>query len=137
MYEKILAAIDESQTAERVLAAAQHLAVLSDGEVFVLHVWEGEPSLYKSCMVTSYEDAQLMVKRAIEKLGAAGIRATGEVAANLYIHAAREITCYARELDMGVIVIGSHRRHDLAARMAGSTAHKVVHLADRPVVVVP
>jgi nucleotide-binding universal stress UspA family protein len=95
VYEKILAAIDESQIAERVLAAAQELAALSDGEVFVLHVWQGEPSKYKSCMVTSYEDAQLMVKQATEKLAAAGIRATGEVAPNLYLHAAREISGYA------------------------------------------
>jgi nucleotide-binding universal stress UspA family protein len=36
-----------------------------------------------------------------------------------------------------VIVIGSRRRGDLAALVAGSTAHKVVHLADRPVVIVP
>jgi nucleotide-binding universal stress UspA family protein len=36
MYERILAAVDESQTAERVLAAAQELATLSNGEVIVL-----------------------------------------------------------------------------------------------------
>jgi Universal stress protein family len=44
MYERVLVAVDESQIAARVLAAAQELARLSSGEVLVLHVWEGEPS---------------------------------------------------------------------------------------------
>lgn len=137
MYERVLAAVDESQIAERVLAAAKELAMLADGEVVVLHVWEGEPSKYKASMVTSCQDAHMMVKAAVEKLTAAGVRATGEVAANLYSHSALEITGYAKAHDVGVIVIGSRHRGDLTSLLAGSTAHKVVHMADRPVVVVP
>jgi nucleotide-binding universal stress UspA family protein len=137
MYERILAAVDESQVAERVLAAAGELAALSSGEVLVFHVWEGEPGKYKSSRVTSYEAAQVMVETAEEQLLSAGIKATSEVTANLYSHTAREITSYAKAHDVGVIVIGSRRRGDLTALIAGSTAHKVVHMADRPVVVVP
>ncbi len=137
MYEKILAAVDESDGAERVLAVAQELATLANGEVHVLHVWEAEPSISKACTLPSYEDAHMLVKAAAEKLSAAGITATGEVAANLYSHTALEITTYAKAWDVDVIVIGSRRRSDLAALLAGSTSHKVVHMADRPVVVVP
>jgi nucleotide-binding universal stress UspA family protein len=137
VYEKILAAVDESDVAERVLAAARELASLANGEVHVLHVWEAEPSAYKACTVASYEDAHMLVKAATEKLGAAGVRATGEVTANLYSHTALEITTYAKARDVSVIVIGSRRRSDLAALLAGSTSHKVVHMADRPVVVIP
>jgi len=42
----------------------------------------------------------------------------------------------AREHDAGVIVMGSRGRSDLAGLVLGSTAHKVIHLADRPVLVV-
>jgi nucleotide-binding universal stress UspA family protein len=137
MYERILAAVDESQTAERVLAAARELATLSNGEVFVLHVWEAEPSKSKSCTATSYDDACLMVETAVKNLVSAGVRAKSQVAANLYGHTAREITGCAKAHDVSVIVIGSRRRGDLTALVAGSTAHKVVHMADRAVVVVP
>ncbi len=137
MYERILAAVDESETAERVLAAARELAALASGEVLVFHVWEGEPSKYKALTTTSYEAACTMVEKAKKSLASAGIRARSEVAANLYSHTAREITGYAKAYDAGVIVIGSRRRSDLTALLAGSTAHKVVHMADRPVVVVP
>jgi nucleotide-binding universal stress UspA family protein len=137
MYERILVAVDESQTAERVLAAAQELATLARGEVVVLHVWEGEPARYKAGAATSYDDAQVIVEKAEKNLALAGVRASSEVVPNLFIHAAREITRCARAHDVGVIVIGSRHKSDLAALFAGSTAHKVLQMADRPVVVVP
>jgi nucleotide-binding universal stress UspA family protein len=137
MYERILAAVDESQASERVLAVARDLALLSDGEVLVFHVWEGEPSKYKTCSVTSYEGAVEMVESAERQLVSAGIKAASEVEADLYSHAARAITWYAKAHDVGVIVIGSRHRGELTGLMAGSTARKVVQMADRPVVVVP
>jgi nucleotide-binding universal stress UspA family protein len=137
MYEKILAAIDASQIGDRVLAAAQELAILGDGEVHVLHLWESEPSRNMACTAPSWEDAQMLVKAATEQLAVAGVRATGEVAANLHSCWAYEITRRARTHDASVIVIGSHRRSDLTSLLVGSTAHKVVRTADRPVVVVP
>jgi nucleotide-binding universal stress UspA family protein len=39
-------------------------------------------------------------------------------------------------LDAEVIIMGSRGRGDLAGLVLGSTAHKVIHLADRPVLVV-
>ncbi len=137
VYERILAAVDESEIGERVLAAAQELATLTNGEVHVFHVWEPEICKDKVLSAPSWEDAQMLVKTAIEKLAAAGVNATGEVAANLYSRCALEITGYAKAHDVGVIVIGSRRRSDLASLLGGSNAHKIVHLADRPVVVVP
>jgi nucleotide-binding universal stress UspA family protein len=54
----------------------------------------------------------------------------------IYGYAAREIVEDAKSLDVGVIVMGSRGRGDLAGLVLGSTAHKVIHLADRPVLVV-
>jgi len=50
--------------------------------------------------------------------------------------AAREIVNDAIEVDADVIVMGSRGRGDLAGLILGSTAHKVIHLADRPVLIV-
>jgi nucleotide-binding universal stress UspA family protein len=137
MYERILAAVDQSQMAERVLAAAKELATLCNGEVYILHVWEAEPAQSRSGKAPSYQDACIMVEMAEQDLARAGIRAKGEVAPNLYSNAAREITWRAQAHNVDAIVIGSRRRSDLTALIAGSTAHKVLHMADRPVVVVP
>jgi nucleotide-binding universal stress UspA family protein len=54
----------------------------------------------------------------------------------LFGYAAREIVEDAKALDAGVIIMGSRGRGDLAGLVLGSTAHKVIHLADRPVLVV-
>jgi uncharacterized protein len=48
---------------------------------------------------------------------------------------ARHIVEAAREHQAGVIVMGSHGRGDFTALLLGSVAHKVIHLADRPVLV--
>jgi nucleotide-binding universal stress UspA family protein len=40
----------------------------------------------------------------------------------------------ARDID--IIVMGSRGRSDLTSFILGSTAHKVMHLADRPVLVI-
>ena len=42
----------------------------------------------------------------------------------------------AIEHDVGVIVMGSRGRSDLTGFILGSTAHKVIHLTDRPVLIV-
>jgi len=68
--------------------------------------------------------------------GHAGVDAQGEVREALHGHAAREIVEDAKKHDAGVIIMGSRGRSDIAGLMLGSTAHKVIHLTDRPVLVV-
>jgi len=63
-------------------------------------------------------------------------RPHGVVRDTIYGYAAREIVEDAKAHDIGVIVMGSRGRGDLAGLVLGSTAHKVIHLADRPVLVV-
>ena len=51
-------------------------------------------------------------------------------------HVARLIVAAARDHEAGMIVLGSRGRGDLTALLLGSVAHKVIHLADHPVLVV-
>jgi nucleotide-binding universal stress UspA family protein len=136
MYEKILTAVDESEIAVRVLAATRELASLSGGEVWVIHVREREPSKFMSSSAESGEEAHEIVNAAVEKLSSGGVTAHGQVAHTVYGYAAREIVSFAQATGVGVIVMGSRGHGDLAGLLVGSTAHKVIHLADRPVLVV-
>lgn len=43
----------------------------------------------------------------------------------------------ARRLDARMIVVGSAREHPLKGALVGSTPHRLIHLADRPVLAVP
>ena len=64
------------------------------------------------------------------------MKAHGEVATTLFGYAARNIVDDAIDHDVDVIVMGSRGHGDLAGLVLGSTAHKVIHLADRPVLIV-
>jgi nucleotide-binding universal stress UspA family protein len=136
MYEKILVAIDESEAADRVLTAARELAALAHGEIWILHLREREPSKFMAAANETTEDAQATVDSAVQKLTAAGITTAGTVRDAIFGYAAREIVAEAKNRDAGVIVMGSRGRGDLAGLLIGSTAHKVLHLTDRPVLVV-
>jgi len=139
MYEKLLVAVDHSKATERVLGAARDLAALSGGEVWVLHLREREILPKAGGIVASDEfadAAQAQVDSAVGELTKAGIKAHGVLRSTLYGYAAREIVEDAKSLDVDVIILGSRGRGDLAGLVLGSTAHKVIHLADRPVLVV-
>jgi nucleotide-binding universal stress UspA family protein len=136
MYERLLVAVDQSEVSSRVIAAARDLASLSKGKVWVLHVREREFGRLGLTPSELDEEAQEAVRDGVEALIQAGVDAQGEVREAVYGHAAREIVNAAREHDAGVIVMGSRGRSDLAGLVVGSTAHKVIHLRDRPVLVV-
>jgi nucleotide-binding universal stress UspA family protein len=137
MYERVLVAIDHSEVAQRALAAAKDLALLSKGEVWVLHLREREVIAQLGDVPSeTAADAESPVSAAVEALTKAGVTAHGQVRDTLFGHAAREIVADAKEHDAGVIVMGSRGRSDLAGLVLGSTAHKVIHLSDRPVMVV-
>ena len=138
MYDKILVAVDQSPVSDRAVLAARDLALLSKGEVWVLHLreseWGGKGGALPPRETSGEADAE--VAASVEILTQAGVKTHGMVKNTTYGHAAREIVADAIELDCGLIVMGSRGRGDLAGLILGSTAHKVIHLADRPVLVV-
>jgi nucleotide-binding universal stress UspA family protein len=138
MYDRILVAMDYSKMSERALQAARELALLSRGEVWVLHLRERE-IVAKAGMLPpaeTYGEAERAVEASVEALIQAGLKAHGEVRNTLFGYTAADIVRDAKEHDVDVIVMGSRGLTDLAGLVLGSTAHKVIHLADRPVLVV-
>ncbi len=136
MYERLLVAVDHSEVSGRVIAAARDLALLSTGKVWVLHIREREFGRLGLTPTEPDEEAHQAVSDGVGALIQAGVDAQGEVREAVFGHAAREIAGYAKEHDAGIIIMGSRGRTDLAGLVLGSTAHKVIHLTDRPVLVV-
>ena len=138
MYDKILVAVDQSPVSDRAVLAARDLAQLSNGEVWVLHLREFGLG-GKAGPLPPHEtrgEAGAEVAESVEILTRAGVKAHAVVKDTMYGQAAREIVADAIELGCGLIVMGSRGRGDLAGLVIGSTAHKVIHLADRPVLIV-
>ncbi len=138
MYEKILVPVDHSAVSDRAVLAARDLAQLSSGEVWVLHLREFDVGGRAGALPPreTRDEADAEVAASVEILTKAGVKAHGIVKNTLHGHAAREIVADAIELDCGVIVMGSRGRGDLAGLVIGSTTHKVIHLTDKPVLIV-
>jgi nucleotide-binding universal stress UspA family protein len=138
VFDRILLAVDHSETSDRAVVAARDLAVLSKGEVWVLHLREREMGAKTGVLPIdeTTDDANAAVAAAVEVLAQSGVKAHGEVRNTIFGFAAREIVNDAQEVGADVIVMGSRGRGDMAGLLLGSTAHKVIHLSDRPVLVV-
>jgi nucleotide-binding universal stress UspA family protein len=136
MYGRLLVAVDRSEVSDRVIAAAKDLACLSQGKVWVLHIREREFGRLGLTPSEPDEEAHQAVQDGVDALLQAGVDAHGEVREAVFGHAAREIVKDAQEHDAGIIIMGSRGRSDLTGLVLGSTAHKVIHLTDRPVLVV-
>src|SRR5215475_1786403 len=137
MYERLLVAVDHSEVSDRVLAAAKDLALLSKGKVWVLHLLEKEVIAQMGDVASeSAQEADEAVRDGVNTLRQAGVDVEGEIRPTTFGHAAREILADAKEHDADVIIMGSRGRSDFAGAILGSTAHKVIHLADRPVLII-
>jgi len=137
MYDRLLVAVDHSEISPRVIAAAKDLALLSKGKVWVLHLLEKEVYAQLGDVPSeSDQEADQAVREGVDALRQAGVDAEGDIRPTTFGHAAREILADAKEHDADIIVMGSRGRSDFAGSILGSTAHKVIHLTDRPVLVI-
>ena len=83
-------------------------------------------------LVRSYGDEQ--IADAQQAFEAAGVRATGAVIEGKAVDVLLET---AREKQAVAIVVGSHGEGAMSAAFLGSTALKLLHHSDIPVLVVP
>jgi nucleotide-binding universal stress UspA family protein len=134
----ILLAVDGSAPSGRAVETTLDLAPCVGAEVVVLHVRETEalPWTVQTVELTTSDEATALVDGVVRRLKDAGVSARGETTEAMHGSAARDILRTAREEDVGMIVMGSRGLSDLAGLVMGSVAHKVLHLADRPVLVV-
>ena len=139
MYKKILVAVDDSEVSGRAVEAAAELAKLSSGTVHLFHVRERQDVIGKSggsFDVEYQEEADALVQKAADSLKSTGLTSTSKIVHVPIGHVAQEIVKAAAEANADTIVMGSHGRSGLGALVLGSNAYKVLHLADRPVLVV-
>jgi nucleotide-binding universal stress UspA family protein len=81
-------------------------------------------------------EAQSIAEHAAKELHDAAVKVHYEVRNTICGQAGREIVDAAHAHDAGVIVMGSRGHSGMTGLVLGSTAHQVIHLSDRPVLVV-
>jgi nucleotide-binding universal stress UspA family protein len=80
------------------------------------------------------EMGERFAREAVERAGEAGVQATAEV---VFEKAPQALVDAGAKHDARVLVVGAHGEGPIKGALLGSTAHKLLHLSERPVLVVP
>ena len=138
MVGRIVVAVDGSEPSTRAAAMAERIAARVDFEVVVVHILE---VVYSGAAVwtpdTTEAQARELVEGAAGGMTARGIQARGVVREAPQGRVAKELLDVARQEEAEVVVVGSRGRSRLESALLGSTAYRIVHLSERPVLIVP
>jgi nucleotide-binding universal stress UspA family protein len=143
MSKTIVLAVDVARhlPARNVAAAVEmtrELARDTGDRVIVLHVHEFAVGRFGRLQVDCHEgDGEHLVDEIVAGLTNSGINAEGTIREADYGHVARQILAVADEYDPRVLVLGASSRTDVPLLPFGSVAHRLLHLARRPVLIVP
>jgi nucleotide-binding universal stress UspA family protein len=139
--KKLLVPTDFGPSSDRAIVYAADLAKALGAEVVIMHAWEipmlGFPD---GAFIATAELASRVLESAQQCLDATmkRVEATGVPARGLLKQGPtwQMIVETAKEVDAGMIVIGTHGRHGLPRALLGSVAEKVVRTAHTPVLTV-
>ena len=117
---------------------ARELSQGTRGSVLVLHIHEFSVGRYGRIQLCCPEEqAEDVLPRIVAILEESGVPAEWRIREANSGDAARAILDVADEHDAHVIVLGSNLRTDVPLIPLGSVSHKLLHMARRPVLVVP
>jgi nucleotide-binding universal stress UspA family protein len=138
MTKKILLGVDALHYAPEATEMARDLCCDSQDKIIVLHVHEFAIGRFGRLQVDCPEgEAEKLTDGIRMSLENQGIKAEAEIREAQVGQIARTILQAAEEHDARIILLGSSRNTDLPHIPIGSVSHKVLHLAKRPVMVVP
>ena len=133
MFERILLAVNGSPSSREAAEMAADIGQKYGAEVVVLHVREQKITMLNPYVVE--QDANF-VEEIVRGLKDAGMSARSEVQTAPLGAVPHVILEMAKELDAGLIVMGSRGLSEWEGLFLGSVSHRVLHLSERPVFVV-
>jgi universal stress protein A len=139
---KILVPVDFSSSSNKAFLFARDMVDCWKGELHLIHVMDTD-FLSGAVHITIEpldESVAKWKKRAENKLKAIYHDSDGpELSGEIHIREGKpheEILKLADELDVGMIVIGSHGRKGLERAIFGSVAEKVTRMAKTPILII-
>src|ERR687896_740088 len=132
--EKILLPTDGSDDAVRAAEAASDLAKRSGSELHVDHVWHDVRGFAHDFVKRELKrQGQEILDEQVER-----IRASGGDVAKAYLRKGRtsnEVIALCKEIDAGLLVVGSRGLGTVQRILMGSQSEEIVHHAQVPVLV--
>lgn len=136
MYKTIVLGLDGSEGSARALPHAVGLATASEGKIVVAHV--DERLVAKGDMPgPGEEEARQKVRSQVEQIKGEGVEATLESRTLVLGGPGHAIAEIAEEANADLIVVGTRGHSTVPGLVLGSVAHRLIHVAHRPVLAVP
>ena len=137
--DTILCAVDLSESARPVVAVAASLARSLHAKLELLHVVHLPPGLppeylSENVIVDVRRGATTVMEARAAELRGTGIDVRAHVALDLVDDG---VLKRAREINAGLLVLGTHARQGAARAFVGSVAERIVRAATCPIAVVP
>jgi nucleotide-binding universal stress UspA family protein len=136
MAGNIVVGYDGGEGAQKALDAALVLCQDLGAELVVVFGYgiplpERQSADYRDAL---QEFGEGHAKEAVARAGEAGVQATAEV---VFEKAPQALVDAGAKHDARLLVVGAHGESPIKGALLGSTAHKLLHLSERPVLVVP
>lgn len=136
MYKTIVLGLDGSEGSSRALPHAVELAKASQGKIVVAHVDE---RLAAKDVIPGPNEAEVKaaIDSQVEQIQGEGVEVslvTRPIALGGPGHAIAQI---AEDAGAEVIVVGTRGHSSVPGLVLGSVAHRLIHVAHRPVLAVP
>jgi nucleotide-binding universal stress UspA family protein len=143
LAQSILVPVDFSEVTDRVLEAGVELAKALQAKLWLLHVTMPEPDFVgyevgpiyvRDSVAEQFRHEHRMLQEMEKKLEAQGLDVTAMLVQGPTV---RKIIDEAKELEAGLIILGSHGHGALFDLLVGSVAKGVLKKTPVPVLVVP
>lgn len=143
MYQRIMVAVDGSETATRGLQEAINLAKDQHASLAIVHVIDivvvsGAEEFSENYLDSMRDYARTTLEQARKSAQAAGVEAqvhSPEIVTSGY-HVADKIAQLATEWKADLLVVGTHGRRGVSRFLLGSVAEGVVRVAPCPLLLV-
>jgi nucleotide-binding universal stress UspA family protein len=136
MPQRILLAVDDSKHARKAADVVERLAKDTGAEVSVIHIHEIAVGRWGRLRVDD-NNGDEFAKTIVRELTDAGVPAKLLSRESYLREVAQAIVAAADEIDADLIAVGSRGHSDVHSLALGSVSHKVLHITDRPILVVP
>jgi len=140
---KLLVAVDLSESTQTIVEKVEEFNKACPAKVWILHNAEPEPDFVefkvdplaaRETLAKKFHDEHRQIQEIADRLRKAGLEATA-----LLVHGATVETILkeASDLDVDMIVVGTHGRGAMFQLLVGSVSEGILHKSRHPVLVIP
>lgn len=137
MFKTICLALDGSESADKAIPFAAELAEEGGGTIVIAHVIEMVAGKGGIVPIHEEDEIRAQLEERAKQFKDRGIEAAVEIVGSVLGGPAQRIKAIADDAGADLIVVGSRGRSQVAGLMLGSVAQRLLHIAERPVLVVP